>query len=126
MVSTGTASISEQVGGSGMDEDRSGSFDLLCGHLAGGNLHRPLMDWVKKALRNGGLLVYETFTIEQYRFGKPRNPIERWHRSFAASRMPRVGAKQYALGVDGKMKMHPPCVQQGHLWAKMSLWTGED
>jgi SAM-dependent methyltransferase len=37
-------------------------------------LHRPLMPCIKKALRSGGLLVYETFTVEQRRFGKPGNP----------------------------------------------------
>jgi len=37
-------------------------------------LHRPLLDCIKKALKNGGLLVYETFTVEQIKFGKPRNP----------------------------------------------------
>ncbi len=37
-------------------------------------LHRPLIPCIKKALRRGGLLIYETFTIEQPRFGKPRNP----------------------------------------------------
>jgi len=37
-------------------------------------LHRPLLECIKKALKNGGLLVYETFTVEQPRFGKPRNP----------------------------------------------------
>ena len=37
-------------------------------------LHRPLIPCIKKALRNGGLLLYETFTVEQPRFGKPRNP----------------------------------------------------
>ncbi|MGD8436851.1 MAG: class I SAM-dependent methyltransferase [Syntrophobacterales bacterium] len=37
-------------------------------------LHRPLIPCIKKALRNGGLLLYETFTVEQRRFGKPRNP----------------------------------------------------
>ena len=37
-------------------------------------LHRPLIPCIKKALRNGGLLLYETFTVEQPQFGKPRNP----------------------------------------------------
>ena len=37
-------------------------------------LHRPLLECIKKALKNGGLLVYETFTVEQPKFGKPRNP----------------------------------------------------
>jgi tellurite methyltransferase len=37
-------------------------------------LHRPLLDCIKKSLKQGGLLVYETFTHEQPRFGKPHNP----------------------------------------------------
>jgi len=37
-------------------------------------LHRPLMECIKKALRNGGVLIYETFTREQRQFGKPHNP----------------------------------------------------
>jgi tellurite methyltransferase len=37
-------------------------------------LHRPLMPCIKKALTRGGLLMYETFTADQPRFGKPRNP----------------------------------------------------
>ena len=36
-------------------------------------LHRPLLECIKKALKNGGLLVYETFTVEQPKFGRPRN-----------------------------------------------------
>ena len=37
-------------------------------------LHRPLIPNIKKTLRKGGLLLYETFTVEQPQFGKPRNP----------------------------------------------------
>lgn len=37
-------------------------------------LHRPLIPCIKKALRASGLLIYETFTVEQRRFGKPHNP----------------------------------------------------
>lgn len=37
-------------------------------------LHRPLVPCIRKAIRGGGLLFYETFTIEQAEFGKPRNP----------------------------------------------------
>ena len=37
-------------------------------------LHRPLLECIKKALKNGGLLVYETFTVDQPKFGKPGNP----------------------------------------------------
>jgi len=37
-------------------------------------LHRALFPALKGALRPGGLLVYETFTREQARRGKPTNP----------------------------------------------------
>ena len=37
-------------------------------------LHRPLMPAIREAIDPGGLLVYETFTIEQPRFGRPKNP----------------------------------------------------
>ncbi|RJR44289.1 MAG: class I SAM-dependent methyltransferase [Desulfobacteraceae bacterium] len=37
-------------------------------------LHRPLIPSVREALAPGGVLLYETYTLEQARFGKPRNP----------------------------------------------------
>ncbi len=37
-------------------------------------LHRPLIPCIRKALITGGILIYETFTVFQREFGKPRNP----------------------------------------------------
>jgi rhodanese-related sulfurtransferase len=37
-------------------------------------LHRPLFPAIVRALRPGGLLLYETFTVEQARRGRPREP----------------------------------------------------
>ncbi len=37
-------------------------------------LHRPLIPCIRKGLKKQGLLVYETFTRDQLRFGKPHNP----------------------------------------------------
>lgn len=37
-------------------------------------LHRPLIPCIKKAVTGNGLLIYETYTVEQPRFGKPHNP----------------------------------------------------
>ena len=37
-------------------------------------LHRPLFPALKNSVRPGGLVVYETFTVENRRFGKPNNP----------------------------------------------------
>ncbi len=37
-------------------------------------LHRPLIPRLKEALRSGGLMVYETYIVDQAQFGRPRNP----------------------------------------------------
>ncbi len=37
-------------------------------------LHRPLLPFIRRALRPGGILMYETYTVEQAKLGKPRNP----------------------------------------------------
>ena len=37
-------------------------------------LHRPLFPFIREAIRPGGLIVYETFTVDQKRFGRPSNP----------------------------------------------------
>jgi SAM-dependent methyltransferase len=48
--------------------------DCYGGVLVFHYLHRPLIPCIKKALKQGGILIYETFTIEQPKFGKPYNP----------------------------------------------------
>ncbi|MCU0579203.1 MAG: methyltransferase domain-containing protein [Desulfobacterota bacterium] len=37
-------------------------------------LHRPLVPCIRKGIRQGGFLIYETFTSRQTRYGRPRNP----------------------------------------------------
>ena len=37
-------------------------------------LQRSLMPQIKDGLRQGGMVVYETFIVDQAQFGKPRNP----------------------------------------------------
>lgn len=37
-------------------------------------LQRNLISSMKKGIRNGGLIVYETFIEDQYKFGRPKNP----------------------------------------------------
>jgi hypothetical protein len=37
-------------------------------------LHRPLFPVLSRALRPAGLLLYETFTVDQARRGKPSHP----------------------------------------------------
>ena len=47
------------------------SFDAV---IVFNYLHRPLFPFIKGAIRPGGLIVYETFTVNQKRFGRPSNP----------------------------------------------------
>jgi len=37
-------------------------------------LYRPLLEYIREAITPGGLVVYETFTVDNLRFGRPRNP----------------------------------------------------
>lgn len=43
---------------------------IICFHY----LQRSLMPQIKDGLRKGGMVVYETFIVDQAQFGKPRNP----------------------------------------------------
>jgi len=36
-------------------------------------LHRPLFDAIKKAIKPGGFVIYETFTINNKQFGRPNS-----------------------------------------------------
>jgi SAM-dependent methyltransferase len=48
--------------------------DTFGGILVFRYLHRPLIPCIRKALRPGGILIYETYTVEHAKFGKPGNP----------------------------------------------------
>jgi SAM-dependent methyltransferase len=37
-------------------------------------LHRPLMPQINRAVKPGGLVIYETFTTRQAQLGRPKNP----------------------------------------------------
>lgn len=58
----------EVEGGNPLPEERFGA--VLVFHY----LHRPLIPCIRKSLCEGGMLVYETFTVDQPRFGRPNNP----------------------------------------------------
>lgn len=47
------------------------SYDII---VVFNYLHRALMDDIKAAITEGGYVVYETFTEQQPRFGRPKNP----------------------------------------------------
>ncbi len=37
-------------------------------------LYRPLIPYLRRGIRKGGILIYETFTSEQPKYGHPHNP----------------------------------------------------
>jgi tellurite methyltransferase len=48
-----------------------GAYDVI---ICFNYLQRSLMTQIKDGLRPGGMVVYETFTVDQAQFGRPRNP----------------------------------------------------
>ena len=50
---------------------KPGAYDVI---ICFRYLQRSLIPQIKDGLRKGGMVVYETFTIEQARFGRPKNP----------------------------------------------------
>jgi 2-polyprenyl-3-methyl-5-hydroxy-6-metoxy-1,4-benzoquinol methylase len=48
-----------------------GAYDLV---ICFNYLQRSLMPQMKNWVKPGGMLVYETFIVDQVKFGKPRNP----------------------------------------------------
>jgi len=60
-----------------VDFEQSGT-NLLDGRIFGAivayhYLHRPLFENIKRAVYPGGLVIYETFTVDQPRYGRPNN-----------------------------------------------------
>ena len=50
---------------------KKGAYDVI---ICFNYLQRSLIPQIKDGLRKGGMVVYETFIIDQVQFGKPRNP----------------------------------------------------
>ena len=50
---------------------KKGIYDLI---VCFNYLHRPLIPAIKDGLKQGGMIVYETYLIEQAQYGKPKNP----------------------------------------------------
>jgi len=48
----------------------AGAYDVI---ICFNYLHRPLIPEIRKGLRSRGMVVYETFIVDQARFGRPRN-----------------------------------------------------
>lgn len=61
-----------------IDFEQQAHNPLAAGHYAAilvfRYLHRPLIPAIRDALMPGGLLIYETFTLDNRQFGRPNNP----------------------------------------------------
>ena len=61
-----------------LDLEQEGANPLPVNHYVGilvvRYLYRPLIPFIRTALRENGVLFYETFTTRQRAFGKPHNP----------------------------------------------------
>lgn len=58
----------EQTGSSPLADKQFGAI------LVFRYLHRPLLEQIRQAISPGGLLIYETFTVDQVHYGRPTNP----------------------------------------------------
>lgn len=60
------------------DFEQSGEnpFDgrMFAGVLVYRYLHRPLFESLRRAIYPGGIVIYETFTVDQPLYGRPKNP----------------------------------------------------
>ena len=76
--------IAETLAAAGLDGEcwpldlEAGDVGLLAGRsfdavLVFNYLHRPLFDSLRAAIRPGGLIYYETITLQQLKFGKPHS-----------------------------------------------------
>lgn len=63
-----TAEIADLEAGYSISEEK---YDVI---ICFNYLQRSLVPQIKRGLKPGGLVVYETFIVDQARFGKPRNP----------------------------------------------------
>ena len=55
-------------------QERSFQGRMFGGMLVFRYLHRPLFEGIRQAVYPGGIVVYETFTVDQPQFGRPVNP----------------------------------------------------
>ncbi|MBW1851270.1 MAG: methyltransferase domain-containing protein [Deltaproteobacteria bacterium] len=62
------AMVADLEGGYQIEKE---SYDVI---VCFNYLQRSLIPQIKEGLRIGGMVVYETFTVDQPRFGKPKNP----------------------------------------------------
>lgn len=98
------------------------SFD---GIVVANYLHRPLFARLFAALREGGVLIYETFAEGNEQFGRPSNPEFLLHRSELLERvMPELRVVAFEQGIVSRPK--PAVVQRICAISAGVLWWSLD
>lgn len=76
-------------------------------------LHRPLFRDIREGLKPGGVVVYQTFTVDQAQFGRPTNPAH----LLRPGELKEVFGDWTILasheGIEGGSAGHPPCALAG-------------
>ncbi|MDX9990043.1 methyltransferase domain-containing protein [Thiothrix unzii] len=70
-VALNTLAVDLETGKDPFTAFTTGQFELIC---VARYLHRPLFPWIKRILKPGGMLIYQTFMQGAEQFGSPRNP----------------------------------------------------
>lgn len=70
-VALNTLAVDLETGKDPFTAFTTGQFELIC---VARYLHRPLFPWIKRILKPGGVLIYQTFMQGAEQFGSPRNP----------------------------------------------------
>lgn len=78
-----------------------GAYDVI---ICFNYLQRSLFPQIKAGLKNGGLAVYETFTIDQPRFGKPTNPNYLLRHGELRAAFSDLECLRYWEGISGRKK----------------------
>lgn len=71
-------------------------------------LHRPLFRDIRDGLKPGGVVVYQTYTTEQPRFGKPTNPAHLLKPGELQEAFEDFEILRYEEGIEPATAHHPP------------------
>lgn len=80
---------------------QKGAYDLIiCFYY----LHRPLLSEISNGLKPGGMVIYETYIVDQAQWGKPKNPDHLLKHNELLRSFPDLRCLRYREGIIGPHK----------------------
>jgi len=76
-------------------------------------LHRPLFRDILEGLKPGGVVVYQTFNVDQGQFGRPTNPAHLLRHGELKEVFSDWTILDWREGIEGGAAGHPPCALSG-------------